>query len=184
MNVAPTELYICCLDWLDLFSVQQRHKCFLPCKTWLFFLFLGSLCSSWALLVIFLFLFYIHYRILNKPSDLVSSLDIFLHLNTLPTYVLGLFAALCTCQLFFARLPAIFIFLTFEASQGCWDILFNPLGTVADLHFFGNTGLIKCQDVGVGLYLFITLSRAGVISSLVANTNSLLLITPLEVFSL
>ena len=49
-------------------------------------------------------------------------------------------------------------FLTFEASLECWDILFNPLEVVADLHFFGYMGLIKSQDVGVDLYLPTTLS--------------------------
>ena len=46
-------------------------------------------------------------------------------------------------------------FLKFEAPQGCWDILFNPLSTIVDFHFLGNIGLIKCQDVGVGLDLLL-----------------------------
>ena len=89
------------------------------------------------------------------------------------------------------------IFLAFEAPQGCWDIFFNPLEAVADLHFFGNIGLIICQDVGVGLYLLTTLSDCNslmfvapcfpgtaVISFVVAYVSSSLLITPLEEFSL
>ena len=51
-----------------------------------------------------------------------------------------------------------FIFLTFEASQRCWDILFNALKAVVDFHFFWNMELIRCKNVGAGLDLFTTLS--------------------------
>ena len=43
------------------------------------------------------------------------------------------------------------IFLAFEAPQWSWDVLLNSLKTIANLHFVGSTGLIKCKDVSVGL---------------------------------
>ena len=69
------------------------------------------------------------------------------------------------------------------------------LKTIANFHFLGSMGLVKCQDVSVGLDSFFAFSngdssyicnffpRADAISSFVANANSLLLITPLEVLS-
>ena len=101
-----------------------------------------------------------------------------------------LFTTLYICQLSSANLPVISIFLTFEASPGCLNILFNPLEAVDNLHFFGKMGLIKCQDVSVGFYLLTILSdrdsfdihhalfsRGTIISSVVANAGSLLLTT-------
>ena len=44
--------------------------------------------------------------------------------------------------------------LAFETPQGCWDIRFNLLKTIADPHLHGSMGMIKFQDVGVGLDLF------------------------------
>ena len=89
------------------------------------------------------------------------------------------------------------LFLAFEAPQGSWDLLLNSFKTVADLHPVVSTGLIKCQDVSVGLDSLFTSShgdsfymcnslffpRADAIFSSVANVNSLLLMTPLEVLS-
>ena len=103
----------------------------------------------------------------------------------------------CTCQSSCEIFPMMSIFLAFEASQECWDIFSTPLGTAADIHSFRNIGLIKCQDVGVGFdfsppFLIVILlmsikpcfPRDAVISSVVASASSLMLITPLEVFSL
>ena len=50
-------------------------------------------------------------------------------------------------------------FLAFEAPPGCWKIRFNPLKTIADLHLFGSMKLIKYQDGGVGLDLFLVFSN-------------------------
>ena len=50
------------------------------------------------------------------------------------------------------------IFLAFEVPQGHRNGQHNSLKTIADLHFLGNTGLIKCQDVSVGLDSFFTFS--------------------------
>ena len=69
-----------------------------------------------------------------------------------------LFAAFYTCQSSSAILPVMFILLTFEASQWYWNILFNSLVALADVHYLGNMGQIKCHDVGVGLDLLTTLS--------------------------
>ena len=51
------------------------------------------------------------------------------------------------------------IFLTFEAPRGSWDILFNPLEAIADFYFFGNIGLIKCQDMCISLDFLSALSN-------------------------
>ena len=85
------------------------------------------------------------------------------------------------------------IFLEFEAPLGCWDVQLNPLKTIADLHLPGRMGrVVKYQDVSVGLDSFFAFSNgdsclllvfSGLMFSSVANTNSLLLITPLEVLS-
>ena len=85
-------------------------------------------------------------------------------------------------------------FLTFEAPQGSWDVPLNSLKTIADLHLFWSSGLIKCLDVSVGLdslftflmeilFIFVTpcFPRVDAISFSVANY--LLLITPLEMLS-
>ena len=39
----------------------------------------------------------------------------------------------------------------FEASQESWDVLLNFLKIIANLHLFGSTGLVKCQDVSLAL---------------------------------
>ena len=43
------------------------------------------------------------------------------------------------------------IFLASEALWGSWDVLLNYLKTIADIHLVGSTGVIKCQNVRVGL---------------------------------
>ena len=112
---------------------------------------------------------------------------IFLHM------VWVLFTAFGTCLSPSTSFPVMFIFLAFEASQGCWDILLNSLKTIADLHFLGSIGRIKYQDVSVGLDLFFAFSngRSYVCNSLFSQgwcyllfcSECRLLITPLEVLS-
>ena len=68
------------------------------------------------------------------------------------------FSALCTCQSSSESLPVMSIFFyIWSISRLLWYIV-PPLEAVADVHFFGNMGLIECQNVGVGLDLWITLS--------------------------
>ena len=62
--------------------------------------------------------------------------------------------------------------LAFEVPQGYWDILLNPLRTIADIHLFGSTLLVKFHDVGVGLYLFFAFSN-GVPSNICYSMFSL-----------
>ena len=75
-SVSLPKLYICCLDWLDPPSVQQRHKCFHLWRTLLFSLLSEKLYSSWALFLIFIFIFYRCHKNLSRPDGLVCSLDI------------------------------------------------------------------------------------------------------------
>ena len=136
-------------------SMQQRRKYFLPYRTLLFSLHPGSLYSHVFLLVIFPFLFYRCHTILSKPNGLVSSFDISFHLSTFSPCGLGPFWHTLHMSIILGNPSSvIFIFLTFEASH----ILFNSLEVVASLHFFGNMGLIKCQNVRVDLNLLTTLS--------------------------
>ena len=92
---------------------------------------------------------------------------------------------LCTCLSSSTDFPVVSIFLAFEAPQENWDVLLNSLKTIADLHLLGSMGLIKCQDVSVGLdslftfsdgdsFIFVTpcFHKADDISSSVANANS------------
>ena len=69
------------------------------------------------------------------------------------------FTAVGTCQSPSVSFPVVSIFLAFEAPMDCWNILFNPLKTIADLQLLGSMGQVKCQDVGVGLDLFFAFSN-------------------------
>ena len=115
---------------------------------------------------------------------------IFLHV------VWVLFTAFHTCLSSSTGFPVVSIFLTFKALQGREDILLNSLYTIANFLLLGIMGLVESQNVSVGLDsslpflmeilpMFVTpcFPRADAISSFVANANSLLLITPLEVLS-
>ena len=166
---------------------------FLPWRTLLFSLLPRRLYSFCALL-----LFYRRQKILSKPDGLVGSLDVDLPLSYFPLCGPVLFTELGTCLLSSASFQAVSSFLAFEALQGCWHILLNSLEILAVFHFLRSMRMIKCQDVGVGLDLFFTFFNgdffssdvchcfpsAVVISPVVTNVNSLLLITPLKVFSL
>ena len=55
-----------------------------------------------------------------------------------------LFTAFGTCLSSSTSFPVVPKFLTFEAPQGSWDVLFNSLKKIADLHLFWSLGLIKC----------------------------------------
>ena len=57
-----------------------------------------------------------------------------------------LFTTLCTSLSSSASFPLVVMFLT-------WNILFNPLEAIPDFHFLKNTGLIKYQDICIGLDL-------------------------------
>ena len=57
-----------------------------------------------------------------------------------------LFTAFGACLLSSSGFPVVSIFLAFEASQRCWDVLLDSLKTIAYLHLLGSIGLIKCQD--------------------------------------
>ena len=51
------------------------------------------------------------------------------------------------------------IFLAFEAPQGNWCVQFNSHKTIVDLQLLGSMGLIKCQNVSVGLDSFLAFSN-------------------------
>ena len=78
-----------------------------------------------------------------------------------------LFTTFGTCLSPSTGFPVMSIFLAFEEPQGCWDILPNPLKIIAYLHLLGCMGLVKCQDVSVGLNLFFVFSNG---SSNVCNS--------------
>ena len=159
MIISLWELYICSLDWLYLLSVQQRRKYFLPCRTLLFSLLPGRKNSSCVFTLSISFSFYRGHKILSEPDGLVSTLDIWFLLSNLLPCGLGPFhstwhMSIALCKVF----PLVSIFLAFETPQKCWDILFNPLKTIANL-LLGSMELIKCHDVGVSLDLFFAFSN-------------------------
>ena len=94
----------------------------------------------------FLFFFYRCHKILSKLDGLVCNLDTWFLLSKLPLSGPS-FTTLGTCQLSSASFSEVSIFFIFEVPQSCWDIIFNPLKTIADLHLLGNMRLIKCQDI-------------------------------------
>ena len=79
-----------------------------------------------------------------------------------------LFTAFGTCLSTSTGFPVVSIFWAFEAHQGRWDILFNSLKTIADLHLRRSTWLIKCQEVSVCLDSFFAFSNGD--SSYVCNS--------------
>ena len=54
------------------------------------------------------------------------------------------FIAFGTCLSSSTGFPVVSRFLTFEAPERSWDILLNSLKTIADLHLFWSSRLIKC----------------------------------------
>ena len=50
------------------------------------------------------------------------------------------------------------IFLASEELQEFWDALLDSLKTITDLHPLGRIGLIKCQNISVGLDSFFNIS--------------------------
>ena len=75
-------------------------------------------------------------RMILSPVCISNFLQaIFLHVFR------ALFTAFGTCVSFSKSFPVVFIFLAFEAPQGQWNVLLNPLKTIADLHFLGRVGL-------------------------------------------
>ena len=87
---------------------------------------------------------------------------IFLHV------VWVLFTTFGTCQSSSTGFPVVFIFLAFKAPQGSWDILLDSLKRIVNLHLLRSTGLIKYQDVSVGLDSFFTFSDGD--SSYICNS--------------
>ena len=88
---------------------------------------------------------------MSKPGGLFGCLDIKFPLGNLLPRGSSPFPG--------PSFPVMSIFVAFEALHGFWDILFNPLETIGDFHFLGSKGLVKCQDVGVGLDLFYPFSN-------------------------
>ena len=78
------------------------------------------------------------------------------------------FTTFGTCLSSSTGFPVLSIFLAFEAPQDRCDLVLNILKTIADLHLLGSTGLIKCEDVSVGLDSFFAFSNRG--SSYICNS--------------
>ena len=62
-----------------------------------------------------------------------------------------LFTAFDTCLSTSTSFLVVSIFWSFEALQRSWDVQLSSPKKIADLHLLVSTGLIKCQDVSVGL---------------------------------
>ena len=142
--------------------------------------FLVFSCSLWSSSIFsrfvlhlkyFLFFFCIHHNILRKLilcKMILSAVGTSNFLQTiLLQVVLVLFIAFRTCLSSFTGFSVVSIFLAFEALQGRWDVLLDTLKKI-DIHLFGSTGLIKCQDVSVDLDSFFTFSNED--SSYICNS--------------
>ena len=133
-------------------SIQWRHSYFHPCWPLIFSLLPGKMHSSCVSPQVFLFLFCRLHKILPKPGDFVGSSHIYFPSSSLHPYGLG------PCVLSPTGFLVVSIFLVFEALQGSWDVLFDPLYTIADFHL-GHVELVECQDVGVGFDFFFSFSN-------------------------
>ena len=69
----------------------------------------------------------------------------------------------------------IHIFFTLKPPQGCGDVLFNTFKEISSFYFLMYC-FVKCQNVGVCLHFFTTLSKAVFISFFVTKDNSQVLI--------
>ena len=137
------------------------------------------------------FLFCKHCKILRKPNDLVGNLHIEFASSYLPSGS-GLFTAFGTCVVLY-RLPCGIHIFGIWSTSGALERTARL--SITDLHLLGSKGLIKSQDVSVGLDSFFAFSNGDsnicdsvfpgliFISSSVAYANSLLQILPLEVLS-
>ena len=101
-----------------------------------------------------LFLFFNFHETLRKPGDFVGSSHISFPSSTHRPYGPYHFPCIWHMCVVLYRLPSGSILQTFEASQGRWDVLFDPLYTLAYLHFHGNMRLVECLDAGVGFDFF------------------------------
>ena len=151
--------YICCLHWLYQPSMQQRPSCFLLCSSHIPLVFHLS----------YLLFFFVHTtrsyvsRMILSAVGTSNFIDaIFLHM------VLVLSTSFDTCVSTSTGFPVESIFLAFQTSQGCWNVLLDSLKTIADLHLLGSMELIKCQKLSVGLDLFFTFSNED--SSYICNS--------------
>ena len=135
--------------------MQQGRGCFLP------HFFLPSRKDTFLVFYLkyFLFLFvnitrsYINWMILSAVCTSNLLQEIFLQVVQI------LFPTFGTCLSSSTAFPVVFIFLAFEAPQGYWDVMLDPLKTIADFHLLGSTRLIKCQDVSVGMDSFFAFSN-------------------------
>ena len=182
------------VHWLQL--VSPSTLCYIVC----FFTYLVRYPFFWEKyipLVFYLKYFLFFYENISRPCVSRMTLSVVWTSNFHQAIFLRvLFSAFGTCLSSSTGFPVVSIFSAFEAPQGRWDVLFNSLETIADLHLLGNMGLIKCHNARGDLDSFLAFSNeipsyvcnslfhgVNAISSSVANANSLLLITPLEVLS-
>ena len=148
-----SSIFVCLIDYIrppcnrgvDVFSIVVPY--YFPCfqkghfplvfHLKYFFFFFGSCISRMALSTV-------------RTTNFLQAIFLLL--------VWVLFTVFGTCRQSSTDFIVVSIFLTFEATQGCWDVLLNPLKTITDLHFLGSMGLVKCHNVSVGLDSFFAFS--------------------------
>ena len=150
--------YICYLDWLYPPSVQQRRSCFRPGRSLQFSLLTERTHSSCVSPQLYPFRFCKQRKILRKPDDLLGNLHNEFLSSNFPPRGPGPFHRICTCMSSSTGFRVVSIFWAFEAPQESWDVLLDSLKTIADIHLFGCTELIKYQDVSVYVYSFFAFS--------------------------
>ena len=145
--------------WLPFGASWNSAKCTFFKSSWNFGQLFGSNWISFSTRTLYLLSFedvtrsWVSQMVMSGVWTTDFLWAIFLHM------VRVLFTTLCTCLSSSASISVVSIFLTSEATQGCWDVLFNPLYTTLNFHFLGNIGLIKYQDVGIGLDLLSAFSN-------------------------
>ena len=93
---------------------------------------------------------YFFFFLVNSASSCVSRMILFavytsnFFLAIFLCMVRVLFTAFGTCLSSSTGFSVVSKFLTFEIPQGSWDVLLNSRKTIADLHLFWSSELIKC----------------------------------------
>ena len=113
-SISPQAFYICCFDWLYLPFVQQRHSCFLLCRSLQFSLLPRRTHSSCISPQVFPFLFVNIARSCVSRMILSAVCSLNFHQAIFLQVVQVLFTAFGTCLLSSTGFPVAFIFLAFE----------------------------------------------------------------------
>ena len=112
-----------------------------------------SLCLSLSLSLSIYIYIYIYIYVANSWKFRVVLLGVWAFGFVLPSS-LGSSSYTFNMPESFAALLVVSAFLTFKVCNRCRDILFYFFKAVFDFYFLKNKGFVKCQIIGVSLYVF------------------------------